>query len=341
MGRKKNFMKDELGYYITKFFSDYLPMVKGVTKNTISSYRDTIVSLLEYMEKTKKLNINNLSTTDIDEKMIEEYLQYLETVRGNSISTRNQRLAGIHSFYHYLQKRELSCFDLCSRILSIPNKKAHTKTLSYFSTNEIKILINMPDTKKIYGFRDYTLLLLLYETAARAQEISNLQGKQMFIENDSPHVVLIGKGNKERRVPLSLELSVVIKKYMKTFKIENDGYVFKNKWDLRLTTKGIEYILRKYIQMAKVTNPEMFEDSYSNHSMRHSRAMHLLEAGVNLIYIRDILGHTSIVTTEIYAKTNTKVKEDQIKKYSESLNINSRYNDSTKKDLLNYLKNIN
>lgn len=335
-----NIMKNnEYGYYITKYFSEYLPSVKGVSIKTIHSYRDTFVIFLNYLHKAYKLNTNKLSTDSINELMVEKFLSYLENDRKNSISTRNQRLAAIHSFYRYLQKRELSCYDLCSRILSIPSKKTPTTTISYFSVDEITNLINMPDTKNKDGFRDYTLLLFMYETAARAQEIVDLKANQlMFDENSS--VILTGKGNKSRRVPITNELTQTMNKYIKTFNIGNDKFVFKNRQNNKLTTKGIEYILRKYINKCKAVYPHQFKSHYSNHSMRHSRAMHLLESGVNLIYIRDILGHTSIVTTEIYAKANAIIKEKQIKEHSKCLQVKERYSECQKADLLEYLKQM-
>lgn len=121
-----------LNYYITKYFSDYLPVVKRVSINTIISYKDTFIDLLQYCEKNKKLNLKNISLTSIGYAIIEDYLKYFEEQKGNSISTRNQRLASIHSFYHYLQKRELSCFDNCANILSIPYKKAPKKNFIIF-----------------------------------------------------------------------------------------------------------------------------------------------------------------------------------------------------------------
>lgn len=330
---------NQLGYYITKYFSEYLPSVKGVSKNTVQSYRDTFVIFLDYLHKEYKLNINKLLIDSIDDLIIERFLDYLEKDRKNSISTRNQRLAGIHSFYRYLQKRELSCYDLCSRILSIPNKKSPIKTISYFSIDEITKLINMPDTKTKAGFRDYILLLFMYETAARAQEVADLRVNQ-FIFDENSCVILTGKGNKSRRIPITDELSQLIQKYLKTYKIKVDDIVFKNKQNYKLTTKGIEYILHKHIKKCKFKYPNQFKDHYSNHTMRHSRAMHLLESGVNLIYIRDILGHTSIITTEIYAKTNASIKEKQIKEHSKSLEIKERYSEKQKADLLKYLKNL-
>ncbi len=333
-------MNKNLNYYISKYFSEYLPLVKGVSKNTINSYRDTFVSLLEYLNIIKKLNLNNLSLDAINNLIIEDYLMYLETEKKNSISTRNQRLAAIRSFYKYLKNRELSCFEICSNIQLIPNKKTHNKILSYFSTNEIEILINLPETQQKNGFRDYVLLLFMYETACRAQELADLTLKQLNL-NEHAYVTLIGKGNKQRNVPLTDNLKNVILKYLNTFNIINqDDYVFKNKTDTQLTTKGIEYILKKYVEIAKNLHKDKFKSEYSNHSMRHSRAMHLLESGVNLIYIRDILGHTSIVTTEIYAKTNPIIKERQILEHSKQLNATEKYSESQKEDLLKFLQEL-
>ena len=330
-------MNKNLNYYITNYFSEYLPNVLGTSKRTIASYRDTFIILLEYLQKYYKININKMDIDIIDYTKIEKFLAYLENERNNSISTRNQRLAAISSFYKYLQKRELAIFDLCSDILTIPKKRAETKVMSYFSVDEIKLLINRPNTRTKYGFRDYLILLFMYETACRAQEISDLQRKQLFLNDD--YVVLIGKGNKNRRIPITKELSTLLEKYVNTFKIDNaDNYVFQNNCNQKITTKGIEYILIKYVKQCKERYRDKFKSNYSNHSIRHTRAMHLLEAGVNLIYIRDILGHSSVTTTEIYAKTNPKIKEQQILKHSQNLQIKRRYSSKQKEDLINFLK---
>lgn len=333
-------MNKNLNYYISKYFADYLPNVKGVSKNTINSYRDTFVSLLNYLKKVKKMNINNLPINSLDNKLIEEYLIYLEEEQKNSISTRNQRLAAIRSFYKYLKNRELSCFEICSNIQLIPSKKTHSKILSYFSVDEIETLLNLPNTKEKSGFRDYVLLHFMYESACRAQELADLTLKQLNL-NEHAFVTLKGKGNKERNVPLTNDLKNLLLKYLNTFYItDSNAYVFLNKSNNKFTTKGIEYILKKYIKIAKLKYPSKFKNNYSNHSMRHSRAMHLLESGVNLIYIRDILGHTSVVTTEIYAKTSPIIKEKQILEHSKKLNVSDKYTKDQKNDLLKFLQNL-
>lgn len=184
------------------------------------------------------------------------------------------------------------------------------------------------------------MLLFLYETAARAQEICDITKKQIHI-GDYNYIVLKGKGNKERNIPISKELSNILTKYMTVFKIDDPyDYVFKNKSSVKMTPKGIEYILKKYVDKCKNKYPEKFTEKYSNHSMRHTRAMHLLESGINLIYIRDILGHTSVVTTEIDARTNPKVKEKIIKDHSASLNVKDKYTNKQKEDLIKFLKEM-
>lgn len=329
-----------LNYYITKYFSDYLPLVLGVSKNTITSYRDTFVLLLNFIQSKNEVNINNITLSYLTNEIVEEFLIHLETEHHNSISTRNQRLAVIRSFCKYLKNRELSCFENCSNILSIPIKKTPKTSLSYFSVDEIENLINMPNSETKNGFRDYVLLLFMYETAARAQEISDLTFKQLNFK-DYSYIILKGKGNKERNVPITEDLKEVLIKFIKVFHIEHeDDYIFKNKNNSKITTKGIEYILKKYIHKAKVKYPEKFKDNYSNHSMRHSRAMHLLESGVNLIYIRDILGHVSVTTTEIYAKTNPLIKEKQIIEHSKHLNVKDKYSEEDKNSLLEFLSTL-
>ena len=180
----------------------------------------------------------------------------------------------------------------------------------------------------------------MYETAARAQEIADLTLKQIHFK-DYSYVILKGKGNKERNVPITEDLKEVLIKYIKIFHIEDqDDYIFENKNNNKITTKGIEYILKKYIEEARMKYPNKFKDKYSNHSMRHSRAMHLLEAGVNLIYIRDILGHKSVITTEIYAKTNPLIKEKQIIEHSKHLNVEDKYSEEDKNNLLEFLNTL-
>lgn len=337
---KKQDKQEYLAYHITKFFKEYLPMVKGLSSNTICSYRDTFLLFLDYLANVRTLGINSLTVFDVDDEVVLGFLDSLENERGNAIATRNQRLTALRAFYSYLQKRELSCFELCSNIITIPNKKTATKTLPYFSVKEIELLVNMPDIKLNMGYRDYVLLLFMYETAARAQEIADFKIEQLYL-NENNYVILDGKGNKQRRIPVSPDLSKLMKKYLELFELTaHDEVFFMNHQGEKLTTKGIEYILNKYVSKARIKYPDRFKQHYTNHCVRRSRAMHLLEAGVNIVYIRDFLGHSSVQSTEAYVRSNPIIKEKQIKQHSQSINAKKRYSGKQKKELLDFLKKL-
>ena len=333
-------MNQNLNYYISLFFKDYLPNLLGVSNNTILSYRDSLVLLLNYLKEVQNININNLKLDTINSDLIEKFLLYLENDRKNSIQTRNQRLSAIHSFFNFLKNKELSYIDIYSQILLIPIKKAPINTISYFSINEIELLLNKPDTTRKYGFRDFILLSFMYECATRVSEAISLTRSQLYFNDNHAYAIIHGKGNKDRRVPITPEFAKILKKYLDTFDINNNDFVFKNKNNKKLTSKGIEYILLKYVNNLQTEHSDKFKEKYSTHSLRHSKAMHLLENGINLIYIRDFLGHASITATEIYAKTNPKIKEEQILKYSKDINIEDKYSDEYKEDLIEYLKTI-
>lgn len=333
-------MKKNLNYYISLFFKDYLPNLIGVSNNTILSYRDTMVLLLNYLKSFQNININDLELNAIDSDLIEKFLLYLENDRENSIRTRNQRLSAIHSFFNFLKSKDLSYMDIYSQILLIPIKKVPVNTISYFSINEIELLLNKPDTTKKYGFRDFILLSFMYECATRVSEVTALTRNQLYFSDNNAYAIIHGKGNKDRRVPITPEFAKILQKYLEVFNIRNSDFVFKNKNNRKLTSKGVEYILLKHVKKLQTEYSDKFKEKYSTHSLRHSKAMHLLESGINLIYIRDFLGHESITTTEIYAKTNPKIKEELILKYSKDINVKNKYNDEYKEDLIEYLKKI-
>lgn len=329
-------MNNTFSYYVTNYFKEYLPKIKNYSSNTIKSYKETIVQLINYFEKNK---IDYSDIQNINYDVINNFLLFLEENNNISISSRNQRLSAIHSLFKYIQKRELSYFDKCSQILSIEYKKTPVTIVSYLSIDEIKSLLSIPDVKNNNEFRHLMILTLLYETGARVSELINIKLKDINF-NNTPYIILNGKGNKTRSVPISKDVSNMLKIFINRFNIyEQDDYILKNKFNKRLTRDGVQYIIDTYIKKAKEKYPNLYNQKVTNHSFRHSKAMHLLEAGVNLIYIRDILGHKSITTTEIYAKTNPKIKQKAIEDNSQSIKVNDKYDKKSKNDLLNWLKN--
>jgi integrase/recombinase XerD len=332
---------NNLGFYITKFFSEYLPSNLGASINTVKSYRDTFVQFISFFETKYKIKSSKLSFDDITAPSIEDFLLWLEKEKRISIATRNQRLGAIHSFFRYIQHREPAYFNLCTSILSIGFKKTPLSAISYLSLNEIKILFSLPNKKIKQEYRDLTMLVILYDTGARVQELLDLKLQQIRLDS-KPIVYLQGKGNKTRVVPIGNDTANIIKKYIvdNAITIQTDN-LFKNKQQKPLTRAGVNYVLNKYIEIGRKQKPNLFKKTVSPHCMRHSKAMHLLEAGVNLIYIRDFLGHASVTTTEIYAKTNPELKRKFLEESSVSLGVTSKYSKQNKEDLLQWLtKNI-
>lgn len=253
----------------------------------------------------------------ITKNIVAEYLDWMEEVRRCSTATRNVRLAAIHSFFKYLQYENPDNLMEWQKVLSIPVKKTKKKTINYLTLDGIKLLLNMPNIETMAGRRDLTLITLMYETGARVQEIIDLTPS--MIRLDKPYTIkLIGKGNKARIVPLMEPTVQILNRYMEEQDLLKDSSnlypLFFNKRKEKLTRAGVNYILTKYKNLAREENKKLIPEVFTCHCLRHSKAMHLLQAGVNLVYIRDILGHNSVQVTEIYAKTDSKQKREAIEK---------------------------
>ena len=329
---------NDFSYHLTKYFSEYLPEQVAVSQNTLHSYRDTFVQLLEFYKSEYGLSPESLTYREFTPERIEHFLNYLEKHRGISISTRNQRLAALHSFFRYIQYRDPSGFEQCSAILAVPFKKAPVKPMTYMSLEEIRFLFSLPNQREDEQLRDLAILVFLYESGARVHELLDMCPKNIRF---SATVVaeLHGKGNKTRLVPINADAANIVRNYIRRCqRTDINEPLFVNRKGEKLTRAGIQYIIDKYVSIARNQRPDLFKVRITNHSFRHSKAMHLLEAGVNLIYIRDVLGHTSVVTTEIYAKTNPKIKEEQLKKHSAAVETAKRYSKKQKEDLIDWLK---
>jgi site-specific recombinase XerD len=333
-------MGNKFSYHVTKYFAEYLPLHIGASKNTCKSYRDTFVQLLGFIEDTRHIAPGKIELGTITANDIERFLLYLEESKDAGISTRNQRLSAIHSFFRYMQKKELPYFGQCSEILAVPFKKKPPVVMSYLSIEEMKVLFSVPDTKNRKGLRDLAVLTILYETGARVQELIDLTPAHLSIDGETPYVELRGKGNKVRRIPIATEVAAILSKYMDVFHIcPGHGALFSNQQGGKLTRAGVQYIVSKNLRLAELKASELYRRKITNHSFRHSKAMHLLEAGVNLIYIRDFLGHSSVTTTEIYAKTNPDIKRKILTENSLVTDAGSHYATKEKEDLLEWLKN--
>ncbi len=307
----------DFAYYLTDFLSKYLPGTVGLSPNTIMSYRDTFSVFLEFCSEQKKIKPEKFSLDNLNRKLVEEYLEWLEKTRKCIASTRNVRLAAIHSFCQYLQMEFPDYIHCAQQILSIPIKKTKKKSVEYLILDAMKLLLEKPDKITKEGRRDRVLLSLLYDSGARVQELADLKVGDIRIASPST-VKLTGKGNKSRIVPLMKPMTELLKQYLKENNLTEpyalDHPLFINRSKDKLTRAGIMYIVKKYASEAIKENPELFPDKLSPHCFRHSKAIHLLQSGVNLVYIRDFLGHVNIQTTEIYARIDGEMKRKALEK---------------------------
>jgi integrase/recombinase XerD len=300
--------------YLTDFFSIYLSTQKNVSQNTIRSYRDTFKLLINYCQEVKKISVEKITIDTLSSQLLIDFLQWLETDRKCSISTRNQRLAAIHSFFRYLQGEEPAGIFNFQKITAIPIKKAQKKIVEYLTPEAIKLLLEQPDKHTPRGRRDLTLMSVLYDSGARVQEVCDLKIGNVTLQEPAV-ITLTGKGNKIRRVPVMKNTASLLQNYFLENKLDkpckNENPLFTNNQHHKLTKEGVTYIIAKYVTSAREKSP-VIPSKVNAHMLRHSKAMHLLQAGVNLIYIRDFLGHVDLKTTEIYARADTETKRKAI-----------------------------
>jgi site-specific recombinase XerD len=274
----------------------------------------------KYNLKPKKITFEIFN-----KKFILEFLQWLIKTRKNSDRTRNLRIDNIKAFFSYIQTEIPSMVLHSQAILQIPKKKVQQSVVEYISLDGIKLILQQPDITTSIGRKHLVMLSFMYATGARVQEVADVTIED-FRYNNSSSIRLIGKGNKARLVPLEVDILEMIQKYIDN-EIKNrtlfnlDEPLFLNKSDKKLTRQGISYIVKKYTNMARKKDNTIIPKKVHPHTFRHSRAMALLQAGIELIYIRDFLGHYSVTTTEVYARANNEsTRQALLKVSSQSVN---------------------
>lgn len=296
--------------HLTAFFSAYLPNVKNLSGNTILSYRDTFHLLLIYCRDCEDIATEKLSVGSFNDKMLLRFLDWLQRERGNSIATRNIRLAAIHSFFSYVQAEEPGLLLTCQLILKVPFKKCEKPIIQHLTPEQTQDLLATPGFKTRADRRNTTLLSVLYDTGARVQELCDLRVRDVRL--DIPAIVeLTGKGRKERHIPLVANTVKLLSSYMDENGLYRNGNqdapLFFNQHRSKLTRGGVSHILRKYADQVSEKHKDL-PRKLTPHVIRHSKAMHMYQAGVSLVYIRDILGHVDIATTDTYARADVEAK---------------------------------
>jgi integrase/recombinase XerD len=336
-------MKDAvfISGWIKRFLLEYLVSTKNLSKNTQLSYRDTFRLLLPLAAKKNKNAIDKLLVEEITSTIIKGFLSDLETKRDCSISTRNQRLSAIHAFAKFVGMNSPEHVEWCRQVQMIPFKRAKRTLITYLEKSEMDALLDAPDQHSSQGKRDHALLLFLYNTGARADEAAQVKIGDLNIGRSSKGtlatVLIRGKGNKPRRCPLweqtVLELNAIVSQRAPS------ESVFLNRLKQPITRFGIHTMVKRYAKQATGQFPEINKKKVSPHTIRHTTATHLLQAGVDINTIRAWLGHVSINTTNIYAEVDLEMKARALASCEvESNDTPTHWRDN--KDLMAFLENL-
>lgn len=297
---------------LSNFLFQYLPNQKGLSQNTINSYSDALSLFLTFCESELHLKRERLDVKDLNRDIVEKFLDWLERERRCSAATRNQRYAALSAFFKYLQYKSPGYVLLLQQIRTIPRKADKRQTVHHLSVQAIQEILKAPDMNTKDGRRDFAILNLMYESAARVSEITHLSIGDLRFDRNGSAVHLLGKGDKPRIVPLIGSVASFMKRYLadeaKRRSCSKSDPLFLNRSKQPLGRAGVNYILNKYAQIARDAAPEIIPEHIYPHVFRHSRAMHWLEAGIDLQYIKDLLGHAELTTTEVYAQLNTEMK---------------------------------
>ena len=334
-------MATDFAVSLRRFLTDHMAGLRGCSPNTISSYRDTFKLLICYLRDERSIPPEQLTLELIDVTAITRFIAWLRADRHNSPSTCNQRLAAISSFFNWLQTQDPARMACCQDILQIPSSKHDQPAIAHLTVEQTRRLLALPDRCTRQGRRDATLLATLYDTAARVQELADLRVRDIRLKGPTM-VALTGKGRKTRHVPIDANTAALLAAYLAERQLDSPGHddrpVFFNQHHSKLSRGGIAWILRKY--QTQSPDPTLTDVQLSPHVLRHSRAMHLYDAGVPLPYIRDILGHVDLSTTEIYARASTEAKRKALEVVYDQVVSAELTEWNQDPELLNWLANL-
>jgi len=333
----KNTNSTDFAQLITSFLTDYLPLQRCYSKNTILSYRDSLKLFLRFITEEKGIKLKSFMVKDFKREIIIEFLEWYRQ-KGAASSAANQRLAAIKTFADYAQLECIEYISPLQRVTAIKTKKSTPKEVLFLSVTQVSQLINRPDVNAPTGLRHRVILTLLYDSGCRVQELCDLTVADIFL-GVNPTVRLHGKGDKYRTVVISDATSALVSNYInrQLSGVLKDHPLITNRYHKKIDRDGISYILQKYATEIRKED-QLFPEHIHCHMLRHSKAMHMLAAGINIVYIRDFLGHEDISTTMVYAKADNRLKNEAINKLAPKVTNEENLPDWNKdKDLMDLL----
>lgn len=294
---------------VESYFREYLDRIRGASRHSVVAYRDTLRLFFTFVAQLKRCDVSTVQIDHVDVDVVTAFLTHLEATRQNSPTTRNCRLAAIRSFVRHLARHDPSRAGQYQRILSLPTKKTLIRATSYLEPEEARAVLDRPDRRTALGRRDYALLRLLYNTGVRVSELLDVRVRDVE-RTKPPHVRVRGKGRRERLCPLWADTLRALEALPTMQASSPDQPLFLNRRGERLTRDGVAHLLRKYVRQAAEHCPALRRRRVTPHVLRHSCAVALLQAGVDISVIRDYLGHASVATTSRYVSTNLQMKRE-------------------------------
>lgn len=305
-----------LARHLESFFHGRLTQQRNATRATVAAYRDALRLLVLFASKRTGKKPCALAIADLDRDMILAYLDHLERSRGNGVHTRNARLTAIRSFFHHVAASDPASIGVAQRVLSIPSKKSDVPTTRYLSRAELDALLDAPSKNSPLGRRDRVLLLFLARTGARVSEALGVEAADLSLNGARSHVMLRGKGRKQRAVPLASDIAAAIESLLRERGAARHEHVpvFVGARGERLTRFGATHIVHRAVAAASKLMPELTQKEISPHVFRHSFAMILLQSGVDLLTIQAWLGHAQVATTHRYAAADVEMMRRSLDK---------------------------
>jgi integrase/recombinase XerD len=300
-----------LGPHLTVFLREYLPRQREMSAQTSDTYAYAFQLLVCFAAKRLKTTPSKLSIEQLDATLVLAFLESLEKERGNCAKTLNSRLAAVKTFFRFLEYRLPSCLDQARRVRAIPVKKTDEVIVGFLNREEIQALLDAPDPKSRYGLRDRAMLYLAYACGLRVSELVCLHMDDLAF-HPQPTIHVMGKGRRERVLPLWKETAIALRDWVKVRGETKSGAIFLNAGHEAMTRSGFEYILDKHVQTASVRQPSLTRKRVSPHIMRHSCAMHTLQATGDIRKVALWLGHASLQSTEVYLRADPAEKLETI-----------------------------
>ena len=299
---------------LQRFFVEHLSQHRAVSPQTVAAYRDTFRLLLGFTEKKLNKVPSAISLTDLNAKLLLEFLDHLEKDRGNGVRSRNARLAALRTFLKYASHYDLEALEIIEQALAIPMKRFERKMVGFLTRPEIDAILNEPDRTTWFGQRDRTFFSVMYNTGARVSELIGLRCRDVALE-DQPAVLLRGKGRKERSLPLWRPTAAIIRGWRRRLNpVSQESYLFPNRTGGKMTRSNVTQRLKLAVAGAIEKYPDLSGRSISPHTIRHTTAMHLLQSGVDITVIALWLGHEDTTTTHMYVEADLSMKEQALQK---------------------------